>query len=163
MLVHHNFMSLLGGRTWTNSIGEGQNAAVKSANGGARANYNIDTLFEIVTTKAVMKNLTIQERFERSSFQIPTYVDSPEAPLLTKHAIEKWNLLCASRDKYYVWKRSEDTAWVCRKHWGKTSSGVIRICRIRVQKLVSSLCEQGSQSRLIPKELLGFKRCFISS
>ena len=63
ILVHHHFMRLLGGRSWTNSIGEGQNVAVKSANGGTRANYNIDTLFGTLTVKSIMKNQFIMERF----------------------------------------------------------------------------------------------------
>ena len=156
MLVHHNFMHLLGGRTWTNSIGEGQNAALKSANGGTRANYNTDTLFETLTAKAILKNQFINERFERSSFNIPTNVHSPDAPLLTKHAIGKWRRLCDSPKQYFVWKRTEDTAWVCRKKWGTASSDVIRICRVRVQKAISSPGQQVSNVRLVSAQHQGF-------
>ena len=120
------------------SIGEGQNAALKSANGGSWANYNINTPFGTLTVKSVMKKQFIMERFEGSSFNMPTYVHSPDAPLLTPHAIEKWRHICNSAKQYFVWKRTEDTAWVCRKEWGRTPSGVTRICRVRVQKLLSS-------------------------
>ena len=38
MLVHYHFMTVLVGRTWTNSIGEGHNPAHKMARGGSQAN-----------------------------------------------------------------------------------------------------------------------------
>ena len=63
MLVHFHFMKVLGGRIWTNSIGEGQNSAHKMARGGTRGNHSTDVLFEKTDKRYALRAFFVNQRF----------------------------------------------------------------------------------------------------
>ena len=136
MLIHYHFMHLMGGRTWTNSIGEGQNWVHKRGSAGAKANYNIDTFFTCTSRRAERKEKERQHRDEAQPFKTPCYVTSEDARHLTPYAIETFVNIAKEMKNYYVWKRSPTEAWVCRKKWAKVTTTCIRLCRVRLQKLI---------------------------
>ena len=129
-------MHLMGGRSWTNSIGEGQNWVHKRGSAGAKANYNIDTFFTCTSRRAERKEKERQHRDEAQPFKTPRYVNSEDARHLTPYAIETFVNIAKEMKNYYVWKRSPTEAWVCRKKWAKVTTTCIRLCRVRVQKLI---------------------------
>lgn len=73
---------------------------------------------------------------EALRFKAPAFSSSDSANLLTPHALELGHLAYQEARNYYVWKVDSNNAWVMRKKFAKTTSTVIRICRVRVVSLV---------------------------
>ena len=86
--------------------------------------------------RAERKEKERQHRDEAQPFKTPRYVTSEDARHLTPYAIETFVNIAKEMKNYYVWKRSPTEAWVCRKKWAKVKTTCIRLCRVRLQKLI---------------------------
>ena len=148
-LVHHFFMNVEGGNNWTNSVGEGSNSALKRGSTGVKANMRIDTTVKCANDNATFREKERAQLNEKMLLTLPTYTSTPASGIVSSYGEELGHMAYQQGANYVAWKIDALTVWCIRKSWAKSTSPVLRLCRVRVLKLVlvPSLNAGGSQSQ----------------